>query len=93
MEKNDVEAQARLLIELGEPESWLETMQRAAGRSALHASAHGDETLAERWRKLCRALNHASAGLAQGAANPMQAGGPNDTSTQSQTQPTGDNAT
>jgi hypothetical protein len=87
MSENSIEDQSRLLIALGEPESWLETMARASRRSALQAAANGDETLAQRWRKLASALDHASASLANDV-NPMQAGEPGETSTQSQTQPT-----
>ena len=85
MDEKQLESQSRLLIELGEPETWLETMLRAASRSASHASSTGDEELAKRWRKLGKGLEYAVAAT----VNDPIAGEPLDTATQSQ----GDNAT
>ena len=84
MDEKQLEGQSRLLIELGEPESWLETMLRAARRSATHADDIGDSSLAGRWRNLTRALEYASAAAAH---DPMTAGEPTDTATQSQSTP------
>ena len=89
MDEKQLEGQSRLLIELGEPESWLETMMRAARRSATHADDIGDSSLAGRWRNLTRALEYASAAAAH---DPMTADKdqspsdlePSDTATQSQ---------
>ena len=61
MDEKQLEAQSRLLIELGEPETWLETMLRASRRSALHAEVTGDESLARRWQNLTRGLQYAIA--------------------------------
>ena len=61
MDEKQLEAQSRLLIELGEPETWLETMLRASRRSALHAEGTGDESLARRWQNLTRGLQYAIA--------------------------------
>ena len=61
MDEKQLESQSRLLIELGEPEAWLETMLRASRRSASHESAQGNEQLASRWRKLTRGLEYAIA--------------------------------
>ena len=61
MDERQLEAQSRLLIELGEPETWLETMLRASRRSALHAEGTGDESLARRWQNLTRGLQYAIA--------------------------------
>ena len=72
MDEKQLEAQSRLLIELGEPEAWLETMLRAAKRSASHCGwTLADRALAGRWRNLARSLEHAAAGTAR---DPMQAG-------------------
>jgi hypothetical protein len=79
----ELETQSATLIELGEPESWLETMLRASRRQALHEASLGRVALAERWRKLTQALDHASAAMATNA-NPMQAGEPGESATQSQ---------
>lgn len=68
MDSDERAAQAKLLIDLGEPESWLETLQREARRAALHAGAQGDETLAERWRRLDKALDSASAVMSSESA-------------------------
>jgi hypothetical protein len=87
MDEKQLEGQSRLLIELGEPESWLETMLRAARRSALHADDSGDDAMAKRWRNLTRALEYASAAAAH---DPLTAGEPSDSATQSQSQPTPD---
>ena len=61
MDEKQLEAQSRLLIELGEPETWLETMLRASRRSAAHEASQGNEELAQRWRKLTRGLEYAIA--------------------------------
>ena len=61
MDEKQLEAQSRLLIELGEPETWLETMLRASRRSAIHEAAAGNEELAKRWRRLTRGLEYAVA--------------------------------
>ena len=61
MDEKQLESQSRLLIELGEPETWLETMLRASRRSALHAEVTGDESLARRWQNLTRGLQYAIA--------------------------------
>ena len=92
MDERQLESQSRLLIELGEPEAWLETMLRAARRSAAHADDIGDRAMSGRWRNLARSLEHAAAATAQ---DPMQAGQdqspsdlePSDTATQSQAEP------
>jgi len=68
MESEERAAQAKLLIDLGEPESWLETLQREARRAALHAGAQGDEELAKRWRRLDKALDSASAIMSSASA-------------------------
>ena len=92
MDERQLESQSRLLIELGEPEAWLETMLRAARRSASHADDLGDRALAGRWRNLARSLEHAAAAV---APDPMTAGRdqspsglePSDSATQSQAEP------
>ena len=92
MDEKQLESQSRLLIELGEPEAWLETMLRAAKRSASHADDIGDRALAGRWRDLARSLERAAAATSH---DPMQAGKnqspadlePNDSATQSQAEP------
>ena len=61
MDERQLEAQSRLLIELGEPETWLETMLRASRRSALHAEGIGDVGLSRRWQTLTRGLQYAIA--------------------------------
>ena len=61
MDEKQLEAQSRLLIELGEPETWLETMLRASRRSASFEAASGNEELARRWRTLTRGLEYAIA--------------------------------
>ena len=61
MDERQLESQSRLLIELGEPETWLETMLRASRRSAAHEAAAGNEELARRWRKLTGGLEYAIA--------------------------------
>ena len=61
MDEKQLESQSRLLIELGEPEAWLETMLRASRRSASHEASQGNEELASRWRRLTRGLEHAIA--------------------------------
>ena len=61
MDEKQLEAQSRLLIELGEPETWLETMLRASRRSASHEASVGNEELARRWRTLTRGLEYAIA--------------------------------
>ena len=61
MDEKQLEAQSRLLIELGEPETWLETMLRASRRSALHAEGIGDMGLSRRWQNLTRGLQYAIA--------------------------------
>ena len=61
MDEKQLEAQSRLLIELGEPETWLETMLRASRRSASHEASQGNGELARRWRKLTRGLEYAIA--------------------------------
>lgn len=61
MDERQLESQSRLLIELGEPETWLETMLRASRRSAGHEARNGNEELAGRWRRLTRGLEHAIA--------------------------------
>jgi hypothetical protein len=81
MDEKPIDDQSRLLIQLGEPETWLETMLREARRQALHAAAKGDEPLAKRWRKLAKGLDQATAASAD---NPMVTGEPNDSATQSQ---------
>ena len=94
MDERQLEAQSRLLIELGEPETWLETMLRASRRSAGHEASQGNQALAKRWRKLTRGLEHAIAAtvndpvaepasnIARQHVNPPIAGEPE---TQSQT--------
>ena len=92
MGEKQLEGQSRLLIDLGEPEIWLETMLRAARRSASHADDIGDQALAGRWRNLARALEYASAAAAH---DPLTADKdqspsdlePSDTATQSQPTP------
>ena len=61
MDERQLESQSRLLIELGEPETWLETMLRASRRSALHAEGIGDLALSRRWQTLTRGLQYAIA--------------------------------
>ena len=82
MDEKQLESQSRLLIELGEPEAWLETMLRAAKRSASHADDIGDRAMSGRWRDLARSLERAAAAT---ALDPMQAGEPGDSAIQSQT--------
>ena len=82
MDEKQLEGQSRLLIELGEPESWLETMLRAARRSASHADDTGDRSMAGRWRNLARALEYASAAAAHDPMTSLDE--PSDSATQSQ---------
>jgi hypothetical protein len=85
MTENSIEGDARLNADLGEPESWLETLLREARRRALKAAANGDETLAKRWRKVV-------AGLDQASAATMTSDKPGDTAGNGATQPLGDSA-
>ena len=82
MDEKQLEAQSRLLIELGEPETWLETMLRASRRSALHAEGVGDMALSLRWQTLTRGLQYA---IAATVHDPI-ADQPLDTASQSQSQ-------
>ena len=90
MDEKQLEAQSRLLIELGEPETWLETMLRASKRSAAHEASQGNEELARRWRKLTKGLEYA---IAATVHDPIADGtnqSPSDlepTSTETQSQP------
>ena len=82
MDSKPIESQSRLLLELGEPESWLEAMLRASRREALHAATQGHEELAKRWRRLERALDYASAA---NSVEPFSEGRPSE-SAQGETQ-------
>ena len=77
MDEKQLESQSRLLIELGEPEAWLETMLRASRRSAMHEASQGNEQLAGRWRRLTKGLEYAIAAI----------GEPMDTEPQAQASP------
>ena len=76
MDEKQLEAQSRLLIELGEPETWLETMLRASRRSALHAEGIGDMGLAKRWQTLTRGLQYAIAATVHDPLTETNQGGP-----------------
>ena len=90
MDEKQLEAQSRLLIELGEPETWLETMLRASRRSALHAEGTGDMELARRWQTLTRGLQYAIAATVHDPITDGTNQSPSDlepTSTETQSQP------
>jgi hypothetical protein len=85
MSENPIEGDARLNADLGEPETWLETLLREARRRALKAAAIGDEPLAKRWRKVV-------AGLDQASAATMTSDKPGDTAGNGVTQSQGETA-
>ena len=92
MDEKQLESQSRLLIELGEPETWLETMLRASKRSAVHEAGAGNEELARRWRALTRGLEYAIAAtvhdpIADGTNQPPSDLEPLDRATESQPSP------
>jgi hypothetical protein len=64
-EKTELAAQSELLLELSEPEAWLEALRRIADRRAkeLARGLMNDESAAKRWRKLASALEAAQARL------------------------------
>ena len=88
MSENSIEGDARLNADLGEPESWLETLLREARRRALKAATQGDESLAKRWRNVVRGLDTATAASATDA----HISEPSETATQSQAQPASDSS-
>lgn len=65
----EIRAQTALLIELNEPEAWLECLRRISDRQAK-TLAHGlmsDEASSKRWRRLADAIERVQAELEPGS--------------------------
>jgi hypothetical protein len=70
-EKSELDQAAQLAIELNEPEAYLASLQRAAGKKAQ--AAHLSEGERARWRTVAGAIDNALKGI-QPADAPQSAG-------------------